>query len=107
MTTEGYVPLTSQPYMEMYEFERMDLPYWRAWFGANWEWSVLFAVVYVLFIFSCQRVMRDRRPFDLRKPLAAWNFGMGAFSAFAFTRVTPEILFLLRNHGLHACACRL
>lgn len=103
-----YVPISDQPYLTMHKFEKMDLPFWRQWFTDNWQWSVYIGVFYVAFIFGCQRVMRHREAFDLRKPLALWNFGMAAFSLFAFFRVFPEIFYLLRKpNGLHAAACRM
>lgn len=103
-----YVPISDQPYLTMYKFEQMDLPFWRQWFADNWHYSVYVGVIYLTFIFTCQRVMKNREPFDLKRPLAIWNLGFSAFSLFAFTRVFPEILYLLRkSNGLHAAACKM
>ncbi|ODM97369.1 Elongation of very long chain fatty acids protein 6 [Orchesella cincta] len=105
---EYYVPIRNQSYLDMYTFEEMDLPFWRQWFADNWIWSLYIGAVYVITIFSCQRFMKNREAFDLRTALALWNFGMAIFSIFAFSRVFPEIFYLLtKPNGLHAAACKI
>jgi hypothetical protein len=101
-----YIPIKDQPYLDMYSWEEIDLPYWRNWFQDNWPKGVLLGAAYVSFILIGQRVMKNREAFDLRRPLAIWNFGMAIFSAFAFCRVFPELLYLLRKpDGLYKAAC--
>lgn len=52
--------------------------------------------------------MKGREAFDLRKQLAVWNFGMAAFSAFAFFRVFPELIYLLtKDDGLYRATCKM
>jgi len=103
-----YVPIKNQPYLDMYSWEEIDLPYWRNWFSDNWPKAAVLGTSYVSLIFLGQRFMKNREAFDLRKPLAAWNFGMALFSAFAFSRVFPELFYLLsKPDGLYKAACKL
>lgn len=103
-----YEPISVMPYMTKYSFETIDLPYWRNWFSDNWQWSVYIGIAYVAFINLGQKFMKNREPFDLRRLLAVWNFSMSIFSAFAFLRVYPELLYLLRKpEGLYKAACSL
>jgi hypothetical protein len=50
-------------------------------FAAN-NWLVPIAIVtaYILFVFIVPSIMATRKPFDLEKPLAAWNGLLCVFS---------------------------
>lgn len=56
-------------------------------FASN-NWPLAFGLVagYLLFIFGVQHIMKDRKPFDLRLPLAAWNALLCIFSFIGMAR---------------------
>ncbi|EMP41797.1 Elongation of very long chain fatty acids protein 6 [Chelonia mydas] len=45
----------------------------------NWRKSFSFALAYVLLIFGGQHVMKQRRGYDLRKPLVLWSLSLALF----------------------------
>lgn len=64
--------------------------------------GVLFKSVafYVISIFAIKFVMRDRKPFDLERPLVAWNAFLATFSLLGFLYTFPFFLKDIRDHGL-------
>jgi len=53
----------------------------------HWWFFVAAGVLYLPLIFGLQRFMRDRKAFDLRWPLIAWNIFMAAFSTLGFSSI--------------------
>lgn len=45
-----------------------------------WHWSFYISAFYVVSIFALQRWMRDRKKFDLRRPLFLWSLTLSLFS---------------------------
>ena len=66
-----------------------------------------FAVAaYLVMIIIGQRVMRDRKPFDLKIPLAAWNLLLAIFSIAGSIRVIPVMFYFLYKYGFTYLTCR-
>lgn len=108
MLDPTYIPVRNQSYLQMLPFEEMDLPWWRNWFNDNWVLSLYIAIAYVIIIFIIQSVMKNYQAFDLRVELAIWNFGIALFSAFAFSRVFPELFYILNgNGGIYHAVCNM
>ena len=60
---------------------------------------ILASVVYLLAIFGGRRMMRDRKAWDLKAPLAVWNLLLAVFSVLGTTRLVPHLVYgLLINH---------
>ncbi|VDK65778.1 unnamed protein product [Anisakis simplex] len=71
----------------------------QRWAG-EMEWKVAqLAGVYVVAIFSIQYVMRERKAFDLQKPLYIWNAMLALFSIMGFVRLTPAFYGQLTTRG--------
>jgi hypothetical protein len=56
--------------------------------------------LYVFGIFAVKYIMRDRKPFDLERPLIAWNAFLATFSLLGFLYTFPSFLNVIRKHGL-------
>ena len=55
--------------------------------NSKWHWSFYFSVIYLLFVWYGQRVMKTRKAFDLRRALCMWSTLLGVFSLLALSRV--------------------
>jgi len=101
------VTLIDQPtYMTTYEWEKFNLDGWRRWVGKNWHFTIYAAIAYVIFIFTTQYVMRDRKPFRLTGILTTWNSVLAVFSIVAFLRTVPEFIHVLTSpNGFHNSVC--
>jgi len=100
-------PLKDPSYLEVYQFERdFHFDEWRGWLGEHWMLSVYASLIYVSLIFTGRRWMRERKPYELRKPLFLWNVFLATFSVYGFFRVVPEILHILKlPGGFHTSVC--
>lgn len=103
--TESYVS-ENPDYITVYEFEKHDYThyYWKLYKYANFAYS--FAGFYLVGIFLLQRWMKNREPFELRKPLFAWNVLLAALSMIMFSRFLPEVLFINQKYGFYRSYCK-
>lgn len=76
--------------------------------GANWTqvsrifWNaaIIASIVYMILVFGGARIMKNRKPFDLKGPLAIWNFILAAFSIIGTIRMVPHLVYgMLANDG--------
>lgn len=70
----------------------------------NWI-PVVCVTLYGVFILVGQRYMRDRKAFDLRWTLAAWNLFLAVFSAWGFVRTTPHLFYNLYAFSFEDTLC--
>lgn len=49
--------------------------------------------------------MRDRKPFDLKGPLALWNLGLAVFSFMGAMRTVPQLLNNLYQNDFYYSIC--
>lgn len=66
---------------------------------------IVACVVYLLFIFLGEKIMKDRKPFDLLGPLAAWNLFLAVFSIYGATRTVPHLLFRIATYSFERTIC--
>lgn len=98
--------ISNPSYLTVYQWEHFELRRWRKWMGANWTLSIYASVLYLLLIFSVQRLMRNRQPFQLRKALTCWNILLASFSIMGFLRTAPELFHVLKSEqGFHKSIC--
>ncbi len=50
-----------------------------SWMNANWMLSFIFSAIYIVLVFGGQKIMKDRKPFDLRRELCMWSTGLSVF----------------------------
>ena len=67
-----------------------------------WHYSFYISAIYLAVIFGLRRVMRDRKPFDLRGLLIAWNAILAVFSILGVYRCVPEFISIIYHEGLAA-----
>jgi len=93
-------------YLTVYQWEHFELRRWRKWMGSNWSLSIYASVVYLMLIFSVQKLMKNREPFRLRRALTCWNICLAAFSIMGFLRTAPELFHVLKSDGgFHKSIC--
>jgi len=71
-------------------FEVFDWKYWAERCNRNYYYPIYISAAYILIIFSLQTLMRNRKPFHLKRELALWNGALGVFSILGFVRLFPE-----------------
>eukprot|EP00742_Colponemidia_sp_Colp-10_P001462 GILJ01001572.1.p1 GENE.GILJ01001572.1~~GILJ01001572.1.p1 ORF type:complete len:298 (+),score=23.06 GILJ01001572.1:90-983(+) len=81
-------------------------PFEQTWSGDMHPWAIAHpylavyaAAIYVVIMFGLKYLMRERKPFDLKVPLAAWNLLLAVFSGIGTLRTVPHLLYYLYNHG--------
>lgn len=85
--------------------ENFNAKYHQEWFARNWWWALLISSIYVISIFAGQNYMKNRKPFNLRGPLAVWSLLLGLFSICGTLRVVPEFLDTLINRDMYHFSC--
>jgi len=75
------------------------------WVRTNPAVPVVSVVAYLLFCYFGQKYMADKKPFDLRYPLAAWNALLSLFSFIGMCRTVPYLLGQLISMPYEATVC--
>ncbi|CAD5213130.1 unnamed protein product [Bursaphelenchus okinawaensis] len=84
-------------------FQRpFDYQYAREYSGAIMTPTLWVTAAYVTLVFGTKAYMKDKKPFDLRRPLQIWNLSLALYSGAAFLIATKEILTTWFNKGLAA-----
>eukprot|EP00930_Biecheleria_cincta_P033480 TRINITY_DN23208_c0_g1_i1.p1 TRINITY_DN23208_c0_g1~~TRINITY_DN23208_c0_g1_i1.p1 ORF type:complete len:353 (+),score=36.60 TRINITY_DN23208_c0_g1_i1:24-1061(+) len=73
---------------------------------SNWWVSYLASALYLVFINVGPMMMKDRKAFDLKIPLALWNLFLAVFSFIGAVRTVPALLGALNNFGFTYTLCR-
>ncbi|KAI6233185.1 Elongation of very long chain fatty acids protein [Aphelenchoides fujianensis] len=81
-------------------FEDYDYGRCKQWLVEHEAFLVKSVVFYVIGIFGIKLYLRDRKPFDLERPLIAWNAFLATFSLLGFLYTFPSFLKTIRDHGL-------
>jgi len=92
-------PVNDPSYLTVYSWEHFELTRWRLWMGKHWDWSLYASLIYVAAIFSIQKFMKNRQPFQLRGALTCWNLMLAAFSIMGFLRTAPELFHVLKDES--------
>jgi len=71
-----------------------------------WWMSYVVVTFYLIGLWFGTSSMRHRQPFDLKKPLAAWNLFLAVFSFIGTLRTAPALLTMLNTHGFNYSLCR-
>ncbi|GMS81890.1 hypothetical protein PENTCL1PPCAC_4064, partial [Pristionchus entomophagus] len=62
-------------------------------------------ITYFFLIFGIKFFMRNREPFDLQRPLNAWNMILAIFSTAGAIFMAPDFFGVLRNKGFRGSYC--
>lgn len=77
----------------------------KQWMVKNWTNGFYYCGLYMILIFGGQHYMASRPRFELRGILCLWNTLLATFSIIGFTRTAPELIHVLRHHGLLHSIC--
>jgi len=64
-----------------------------------------FIALYVLIITLGPRLMKDRKPFQLKTPLALWNLSLSVFSLCGMARTVPHLLHTIATKPFRDTIC--
>jgi elongation of very long chain fatty acids protein 6 len=101
-----FMEVTIPNYSHVFNFEEKFIHQdSRDWMQNNWTNVFFYIGIYMALIFGGQHFMASRPKFELRGLLTLWNTLLAAFSIIGFTRTAPELVHVLRNHGLYHSVC--
>jgi len=76
-------------------------------FCRRWFWAAPVASsLYLVFLWAGNALMKDRKPFNLKTPLALWNLLLAVFSFIGAVRTVPHLLMMLNQEGFEYTVCR-
>ncbi|XP_068114049.1 very long chain fatty acid elongase 3 [Hyperolius riggenbachi] len=92
--------------LQEYEFEkRFDVQEAIQWMQENWSKSFFFSLLYAALIFGGQRVMKERKKFELRRPLVLWSLTLAIFSIIGAIRTGWFMINILLSSGFKQSVC--
>mmetsp|Transcript_22754 Transcript_22754/g.29519 ORF Transcript_22754/g.29519 Transcript_22754/m.29519 type:complete len:239 (+) Transcript_22754:107-823(+) len=80
-------------------------PFDYPWIWKRHEVPIIAVIIYLLFCYFGLKIMKEKKPFDLKLLLALWNLGLSAFSAIGMIRTVPHLAWLLYHHGFNDLIC--
>jgi len=93
------------PYFFLYEREYDPEPYLKRMKDNNYFLPVVCAVSYLLFCYFGQKIMKNRKPFDLTWALAPWNLFLSLFSFYGASRTVPHMLWRMSHQSFEDTVC--
>jgi hypothetical protein len=66
---------------------------------------ITLVVFYLLFCYFGSKMMKNREPFDLRIPLAAWNAALSLFSFIGMFRTVPYLVATILSRPYEKTIC--
>lgn len=97
---------SSQLHWFFFRFEdRVSLYEWQEWCMQRRSWPLIAVPVYLTAMVWGQALMRQRKPFDAKGLLLAWNSGLALFSILGVVRVAPPLVHQLRSRGFEDSIC--
>ncbi|XP_018410085.1 PREDICTED: elongation of very long chain fatty acids protein 6-like [Nanorana parkeri] len=92
--------------LQEYDFERgFDYQEAFQWMQQNWSKAFFFSVLYAAMIFGGQRVMKERKRFELRRPLVLWSLTLAVFSIIGAVRTGWFMTNMLLSSGFKQSIC--
>lgn len=100
-TSSGYLKLL----INIIFFIRYALPFeklqdkvgWTLAFQNYWHHTITLSIIYYAVIKAIQKVMENRKPFDLKTALYLWNGLLAIFSICGFIRFSEVLLTILKK----------
>jgi len=72
----------------------------------TWPWMPLaFITAYILMITVVPRIMKDRKPYQLKTALALWNLSLSLFSFCGMARTVPHLLHTIATKPFRDTIC--
>jgi hypothetical protein len=77
-----------------------------AFLRQKWWLSYAATALYLVSLWGGGEYMKNRKPFDLKRPLAVWNLALAVFSFIGMIRVVSWLLVILKTFGWSYTLCR-
>ncbi|XP_073541933.1 very long chain fatty acid elongase 6-like [Phyllobates terribilis] len=92
--------------LQEYDFEKIfDDQKAIQWMQENWNKAFFLSLLYAALIFGGQHVMKERKRFELRKPLVLWSLSLAIFSVIGAIRTGWYMFNLLLSNGFKHSIC--
>ncbi|KAM9324149.1 very long chain fatty acid elongase 3 [Gastrophryne carolinensis] len=92
--------------LQEYDFEKQfNVQEAIEWMQENWSKSFFFSLLYAAVVFGGQHVMRERKRFELRRPLVLWSFMLAIFSIIGAIRTGWYMINVLLASGFKQSVC--
>jgi len=75
------------------------------WMGSNMWIPLSLAVFYLVSIFGIQEYMKDKKKFQWKNAMTAWNLFLALFSFWGSVRTVPQAYTVFKNLGVHGMMC--
>ena len=85
---------------------KFDFPPAKAWLYNVWPWTIPLCVVYIILVFSGQKWMSSRTPYNLRGSLFVWNTFLALFSLCGSVTLVPHLIDVLYKSGFRESVCK-
>lgn len=78
----------------------------RRWLNYYYRVPIIAIIIYLFFIFIGERIMKNKKPFNMRKHLFLWNTFLAIFSAsFLCISYITDVSVAHNTDGLHGIIC--
>jgi len=71
----------------------------------NWPLAIGLVAAYLVFITAGSKIMKERKAFDLKLPLAAWNAFLCVFSFIGMCKTMPYLLATVMTNSYESTVC--
>ena len=85
---------------------KFDFPAAKAWVYNVWPWTIPLCVVYITLVFSGQKWMSSRTPYNIKGSLFVWNTFLALFSFCGSLSVVPHLIDVLYKSGFKESVCK-
>ncbi|XP_023234185.1 putative fatty acid elongation protein 4 [Centruroides sculpturatus] len=99
----GKFNFTTIPMMKFETFFEKETT--KLWFRSNWHYSVHISIIYLFFIFSMQKFMKNHKALQLKKPLIMWNMALALYSIASTIRFIPVLIQVIYKLGFTYSVC--
>lgn len=104
MDTSSLSPLEYIPYLGPLQAS-FSVDKCITWLDNNWYLTVIVSVAYVFAIFVGRKWMENKKPYDLKRPLFLWNFGLAVFSVLGTMSILPLLVHTVFTRGFIDSTC--
>lgn len=112
MVSEGYKDFqlhlefpASDSFFAQYEKSWMAGSRWTQVSRLYWSAAIFASAIYIIAVFGGARLMKNRKPLDLKAPLAIWNLFLAVFSIIGTVRMVPHLVYglMLNDNSYFFC----
>lgn len=102
-----YFPQWVRPILYPFQWENDFLGHATVDFTRQYWWiGIVMTITYIAAVFGGQKFMKERKAWDMKPLLFAWNFFLAVFSIIGFIRTAPHLLISVFERGVLYTICR-